>query len=90
VQDPQRLELTTRLNGAVVQRDTTDHMIFDVATIIEYLSTVTWLEPGDVIATGTPDGVGLGRKPPLWMKGGDKLEVEISGIGTLNVNVVDE
>lgn len=90
VQDPQRLELTTRLNGAVVQRDTTDHMIFDVATIIEYLSTVTWLEPGDIIATGTPDGVGLGRKPPLWMKGGDKVEVEISGIGTLNVNVVDE
>jgi len=90
VQDPQRLELITRLNGAVVQRDTTDHMIFDVATIIEYLSTVTWLEPGDIIATGTPDGVGLGRKPPLWMKGGDKVEVEISGIGTLNVNVVDE
>jgi 2-keto-4-pentenoate hydratase/2-oxohepta-3-ene-1,7-dioic acid hydratase in catechol pathway len=90
VQDPQRLELTTRLNSNIVQRDTTDHMIFDVATIIEYLSTVTWLEPGDVIATGTPDGVGLGRKPPLWMKGGDKLEVEISGIGTLNVNVVDE
>jgi 2-keto-4-pentenoate hydratase/2-oxohepta-3-ene-1,7-dioic acid hydratase in catechol pathway len=51
---------------------------------------VTWLEPGDVIATGTPDGVGLGRKPPLWMKGGDKLEVEISGIGALQVNVVDE
>ena len=90
VTDPQRLELTTRLNGNIVQRDTTDHMIFDVATIIEYLSTVTWLEPGDVIATGTPDGVGLGRKPPLWMKGGDKLEVEISGIGTLSVNVVDE
>ncbi len=90
VTDPQRLELTTRLNGNIVQRDTTDHMIFDVATLIEYLSTVTWLEPGDVIATGTPDGVGLGRKPPLWMKGGDKLEVEISGIGTLNVNVVDE
>jgi len=88
--DPQQLTLVTRLNGAEVQRDTTDHMIFDVATIIEYLSTVTWLEPGDVIATGTPDGVGLGRKPPLWMKGGDKLEVEISGIGALQVNVVDE
>lgn len=90
VEDPQRLSLTTRLNGNVVQHDTTDHMIFDVATIIEYLSTVTWLEPGDIIATGTPDGVGLGRKPPLWMKGGDKVEVDISGIGTLNVNVVDE
>ena len=90
ITDPQRLELTTRLNGSVVQHDTTDHMIFDVATIIEYLSTVTWLEPGDIIATGTPDGVGLGRKPPLWMKTGDKVEVEISGIGTLGVNVVDE
>ena len=90
IADPQRLELTTRLNGNTVQHDTTDHMIFDVATIIEYLSTVTWLEPGDIIATGTPDGVGMGRKPPLWMKGGDKVEVEISGIGTLGVNVVDE
>ncbi len=90
IPDPQALELMTRLNGKVVQHDTTDHMIFDVATIIEYLSTVTWLEPGDVIATGTPDGVGLGRKPPLWMKAGDKLEVEISGIGTLQVDVVDE
>ncbi|MBX9944423.1 MAG: fumarylacetoacetate hydrolase family protein, partial [Reyranella sp.] len=90
IPDPQRLRLTTRLNGAVVQNDTTDHMIFDVATIIEYLSTVTWLEPGDVIATGTPDGVGAGRKPPLWMKAGDKVEVEVSGIGVLGVNVVDE
>ncbi|HTR85413.1 MAG TPA: fumarylacetoacetate hydrolase family protein [Reyranella sp.] len=90
IPDPQALELTTRLNGQVVQHDSTDHMIFDVASIIEYLSTVTWLEPGDVIATGTPDGVGLGRKPPLWMKAGDKVEVEISGIGTLQVHVVDE
>jgi len=90
IPDPQALELTTRLNGSVVQHDTTNHMIFDVATIIEYLSTVTWLEPGDIIATGTPDGVGLGRKPPLWMKSGDKVEVEISGIGTLSVNVIDE
>ncbi|WIM11492.1 fumarylacetoacetate hydrolase family protein [Enhydrobacter sp.] len=90
IPDPQALTLTTRLNGTVVQHDTTDHMIFDVATIIEYLSTVTWLEPGDIIATGTPEGVGLGRTPPLWMKAGDKVEVEISGIGTLNVNVVDE
>jgi len=90
IPDPQALSLVTRLNGAEVQRDTTDHMIFDVATIIEYVSTFTVLEPGDIIATGTPDGVGLGRKPPLWMKGGDRLEVEISGIGTLQVDVVDE
>lgn len=90
IPDPQALSLVTRLNGAEVQRDTTDHMIFDVATIIEYVSTFTVLEPGDIIATGTPDGVGLGRKPPLWMKAGDRLEVEISGIGTLQVDVVDE
>ena len=90
IPDPQKLELTTRLNGTVVQHDTTDHMIFDVAAIIAYLSTVTPLEPGDVIATGTPDGVGLGRKPPLWMKAGDRLEVEISSIGTLETHVVDE
>jgi 2-keto-4-pentenoate hydratase/2-oxohepta-3-ene-1,7-dioic acid hydratase in catechol pathway len=90
IADPQRLALTTRLNGAVVQQDSTEHMIFDVATVIEYLSTVTWLEPGDVIATGTPDGVGAGRKPPLWMTVGDRVEVEISGIGILVANVVDE
>jgi len=90
IPDPQRLKLETRLNGKTVQHDTTDHMIFDVATIIEYLSTMTWLEPGDIIATGTPDGVGAGRKPPLWMRDGDKVEVEISGIGTLGVNVIDE
>ena len=90
IPDPQKLELTTRLNDTVVQHDTTDHMIFDVATIIAYLSTITWLEPGDVIATGTPDGVGLGRKPPLWMKAGDRLEVEISSIGKLGVHVIDE
>jgi 2-keto-4-pentenoate hydratase/2-oxohepta-3-ene-1,7-dioic acid hydratase in catechol pathway len=88
--DPQRLTLTTRLNGTQVQHDTTDHMIFDVATIIEYVTTFTSLSPGDIIATGTPDGVGAGRKPPLWMKTGDKLEVEISGIGTLRTHVVDE
>jgi 2-keto-4-pentenoate hydratase/2-oxohepta-3-ene-1,7-dioic acid hydratase in catechol pathway len=90
IPDPQKLSLTTRLNGNVVQKDTTDHMIFDVATIIEYVSTFTPLAPGDVIATGTPDGVGAGRKPPLWMNAGDRLEVEISGIGTLSTHVVDE
>ncbi len=90
IADPQRLQLTTRLNGEVVQNDTTEHMIFDVATIIEYVSTFTPLNPGDIIATGTPDGVGAGRKPPLWMKAGDKVEVEISGIGTLKAHVIDE
>jgi 2-keto-4-pentenoate hydratase/2-oxohepta-3-ene-1,7-dioic acid hydratase in catechol pathway len=90
IADPQKQRLVTRLNGAVVQDDTTDHMIYPVAQIIAYLSTFTMLEPGDVIATGTPAGVGLGRTPPLWMKAGDTVEVEISGIGVLRNRVVDE
>ncbi len=90
IPDPSRLELTTRLNGAVVQHTTTDQMIYAVPKIISYLSDITPLQPGDVIATGTPEGVGHGRKPPLWMKAGDVLEVEISRIGTLRTRIVDE
>jgi 2-keto-4-pentenoate hydratase/2-oxohepta-3-ene-1,7-dioic acid hydratase in catechol pathway len=90
ITDPQALRLTSRLNGAVVQDDTTDHMIYPVARIIAYLSTFTTLEPGDVIATGTPAGVGLGRDPPLWMKAGDTIEVEIAGVGMLRNPIIDE
>src|SRR5579883_397658 len=90
IPDPSRLELTTRLNGGIVQHSTTDQMIYDVPKIISYLSDITPLVPGDVIATGTPEGVGHGRKPPLWMKAGDALEVEISRIGTLRTRIVDE
>ncbi|MCW5748182.1 MAG: fumarylacetoacetate hydrolase family protein [Alphaproteobacteria bacterium] len=90
IPDPQALRLTTRLSGTTVQDDTTDHMIYPVARIIAYLSSFTVLEAGDVIATGTPAGVGLGRDPPLWMKAGDTIEVEISGIGTLRNRIVDE
>jgi len=88
ITDPQKLELTTRLNGDRVQHDTTDHMIFDVATIIEYLSTVTWLEPGDIIATGTPDGVGMGRKPqPVYLKAGDEMRLGVQGLGEQQLRV---
>ncbi|MBV8535994.1 MAG: fumarylacetoacetate hydrolase family protein [Alphaproteobacteria bacterium] len=90
IPDPSGLELTTRLNGAVVQHSTTAQMIYDVPQIISYLSDITPLVPGDVIATGTPEGVGHGRKPPLWMKAGDVLEVEIARIGTLRTRIVDE
>ena len=90
IPDPTRLELTTRLNGAVVQHTMTDQMIYAVPKIISYLSDITPLLPGDVIATGTPEGVGHGRKPQLWMKAGDTLEVEISRIGTLRTRIVDE
>lgn len=84
------LKIQTRLNGVVVQDASTSSMIFDVATLISHLSEAVCLQPGDVIVTGTPSGVGLARKPPLWMKDGDVCEVEIEGIGILRSPVVDE
>jgi len=90
IPDPTRLVLTTRLNGAEMQKSGTDLLIYSVPQIIAFCSDFTPLSPGDVIATGTPDGVGHRRTPPLWMKPGDMLEVEISGIGTLRSRVVDE
>jgi 2-keto-4-pentenoate hydratase/2-oxohepta-3-ene-1,7-dioic acid hydratase in catechol pathway len=90
IPDPSQLTLTTRLNGVEVQRGDTADMIFPVPQIVSYVSTFTRLEPGDVISTGTPPGVGLARKPPLWMKPGDVVEVEISRIGVLRNTVVAE
>jgi 2-keto-4-pentenoate hydratase/2-oxohepta-3-ene-1,7-dioic acid hydratase in catechol pathway len=84
------LRLMTRLNGQVVQKATIDQMIFDVPRQIEYCSTFTRLEPGDIIATGTPGGVGAKRNPPLWLKPGDKVEVEIDRLGILENGVADE
>jgi len=82
--------MTTRLNGEVMQHAAISDLAFDIPTQIEYLSTVTELLPGDIVATGTPSGVGLFREPKLFMKPGDRIEVEISGIGTLVNPVVDE
>lgn len=90
IPDPQNLMLTTRLNGQIVQQAPTSTMIFSVAQVISYTSTFTHLEPGDVIATGTPAGVGAGRTPPLWMKPGDRIEVEISNVGVLANTVIPE
>jgi acylpyruvate hydrolase len=84
------LRLETRLNGETVQSATTSDMLFDVATVISLMSEAMTLEPGDIIVTGTPAGVGVGRKPPLWMKAGDLVEVEIEGIGILANPVVEE
>jgi 2-keto-4-pentenoate hydratase/2-oxohepta-3-ene-1,7-dioic acid hydratase in catechol pathway len=88
--DPQDLELTTRLNGQVMQHTSTSDMIFDVRHLIEYCSTFTELAPGDVIVSGTTGGVGAFREPPVWMKPGDTVEVEISGIGILRNSIADE
>ena len=84
------LRLQTRVNGQVVQDATIDQMIFDIPRQIEYCSTFTRLEPGDVIATGTPGGVGAKRTPPLWLKPGDTVEVEIDRLGVLRNGVADE
>ena len=88
--DPQDLELTTRLNGEVMQHTRTSDMIFDVRHLIEYCSTFTELAPGDVIVSGTTGGVGAFREPPVWMKPGDSVEIEISGLGILRNSIADE
>jgi 2-keto-4-pentenoate hydratase/2-oxohepta-3-ene-1,7-dioic acid hydratase in catechol pathway len=90
IPDPSKLTLSTRLNGAEVQHSPTDLLIYSIPQIIAFCSDFTALSPGDVIATGTPEGVGHGRKPPLWMKAGDTLEVEISSIGALRTHIIDE
>ncbi|QXZ80446.1 fumarylacetoacetate hydrolase family protein [Rhizobium sp. L51/94] len=84
------LRIQTRLNGQVVQEAKFDQMIFDIPKQIEYISTFTRLEPGDVIVSGTPGGVGAKRNPPLWMKAGDVIEVDIEGLAVLKNAVVDE
>jgi 2-keto-4-pentenoate hydratase/2-oxohepta-3-ene-1,7-dioic acid hydratase in catechol pathway len=83
---PQRL--TTRLNGHVMQDARLAEMIFPVPRLIEYISTFTPLAPGDVIVSGTPGGVGAKRKPPVFMRAGDRVEVEIDGIGALANTIV--
>ena len=84
VPNPQDLSIKLRLNGEVMQDSNTCQMIFGVAELIEYLSRYITLEPGDVVATGTPPGVGFARKPPVYLKNGDLVEVEIDGLGTLS------
>jgi acylpyruvate hydrolase len=84
------LKIESRLNGQVLQSDNTDNMIFAVAETIVDLTQAMTLEPGDIIAMGTPSGVGHARKPPLWMRAGDVCEIEIEGIGVLRNPIVDE
>jgi 2-keto-4-pentenoate hydratase/2-oxohepta-3-ene-1,7-dioic acid hydratase in catechol pathway len=90
IKDPRKLRLTTRLNGEVVQNTLVDDLLFSIEQIIAYVSIFTPLLPGDVIITGTPGGVGGARQPPLWMKPGDTIEVEIDKIGVLRNPIVAE
>jgi acylpyruvate hydrolase len=87
IPDPQTLLLTTRVNGLVVQQSSTANMIFSVAAIVAFLSSIMTLEAGDIIATGTPAGVGGKRQPPLFLRDGDLVEVEIERIGTISNRV---
>jgi len=82
IKDPHCLKISTKLNGKVVQESNTADMIFGVAKTIAFLSQGTTLLPGDMIFTGTPQGVGMGRKPQLWLKNDDVVEVELEGVGT--------
>ena len=88
--DPHNLELKTLLNGEVRQETNTDDLIFNCYEIIEFLSTAFTLEPGDVIATGTPSGVGMAMSPPATMQVGDKVRVEISGLGYIENEIIAE
>jgi 2,4-diketo-3-deoxy-L-fuconate hydrolase len=83
ITNPQNLGIKFRLNGEAMQSSRTEELIFGVPQLIEFLSSVITLEPGDVIATGTPPGVGFARKPPVFLKAGDRMEVEIDGLGVL-------
>lgn len=90
IADPHKLDIRTTLNGELMQFANTDTMIYDIPTILEHISDFIDLEPGDVIPTGTPAGVGFKRKPPVFLKHGDTITVEIPGIGVLSNPVVDE
>ena len=90
VPDPQDLSIRCILNGEVMQDGTTSKMIFSVAELVSFLSHGTTLEPGDVIMTGTPPGVGMARDPQVWLKAGDEVSIEIEGLGTLTNPVETE
>lgn len=90
IADPSRLRLTTRRNGQVVQDGGTDRMIFSIPYLIAHISRFTVLEPGDLIATGSPGGSAVEQDPPEWLREGDEIEVEISGVGTLRNPVASE
>jgi 2-keto-4-pentenoate hydratase/2-oxohepta-3-ene-1,7-dioic acid hydratase in catechol pathway len=90
IPDPSKLKIRTIVSGEVMQEGETSDLIFDIPTLIEFLSGSTTLLPGTVILTGTPHGVGMARNPPRWLKAGDTVRIEIDKIGTLTNPVVDE
>jgi 2-keto-4-pentenoate hydratase/2-oxohepta-3-ene-1,7-dioic acid hydratase in catechol pathway len=90
IPDPHNLRISLRLNGEVLQDSNTSNLIFGIGKLIAFLSSVFTLEPGDVISTGTPAGVGFARKPPKWLQPGDEVAVDVESIGTLINPVIAE
>ena len=90
IANPHRLRIQLRLNGEIMQNSTTEQLIFGVDRLVSFLSETVTLEPGDVIATGTPPGVGFARNPPVYLKPGDLMEVEVEGLGVLSNPVLAE
>jgi len=90
IADPHNLRISLTLNGETMQNSSTSNLIFKLPQLIAYLSSVFTLEPGDIIATGTPAGVGFARKPPRWLKPGDEVRIQIEGLGELVNPVVAE
>jgi acylpyruvate hydrolase len=90
VPNPGNLSIKLTLNGQVMQSSNTNQLVFDVPFLVHHLSKTVTLEPGDVISTGTPSGVGSARKPPVWLKPGDAVKVEVEGLGTLENTCVAE
>jgi 2-keto-4-pentenoate hydratase/2-oxohepta-3-ene-1,7-dioic acid hydratase in catechol pathway len=90
IPDPHDLDIRLTINGEVLQDSNTCNLIFGIPQLVAALSEVMTLEPGDVVATGTPPGVGMARKPQRWLKPGDVVDIEIEGLGTLSNPVVAE
>ena len=90
ISDPSQLRLITRLNGEEMQNELTEMMIFDITAQISYLSKIFELQPGDIVATGSPEGSGASREPQVFMRAGDLVEVEIEKIGCLSNLVIAE
>lgn len=90
IADPHELDIKLTLNGEVMQSSNTRHLIFRIPRLIEYISSLTPLEPGDIISTGTPEGVGLGRTPQRWIQAGEEMVISITGLGELRNKAVAE
>jgi 2-keto-4-pentenoate hydratase/2-oxohepta-3-ene-1,7-dioic acid hydratase in catechol pathway len=90
IADPHNLDISLTINGETLQNSNTRHLIFGIPELIAYISSVCTLEPGDIVSTGTPAGVGFGHKPPRWLRPGDSVTVEVQGLGTLTNPCVAE